>query len=192
MPGNASESKTELRRQVRALLERLDATGRGAASAHVCELLKKQDVWNRAQSVLFYAPLPEELDIWPLTREALAAGKIVGLLRFDSFQHSYAACRIRNTDNDLRAGRYGIREPNEHCPALPLRQLDLILVPGMAFDLQGRRLGRGKGIYDRLLSLVRGETCGVAFDEQIVPEVPIEPHDLPVKSVLTPTRWVKC
>jgi 5-formyltetrahydrofolate cyclo-ligase len=69
--------------------------------------------------------------------------------------------------------------------------LDFILVPGVAFDLSGRRLGRGKGYYDRLLKQTRGTTCGVAFDEQIVGEIPVEPHDLNVNCILTPTRWIE-
>ena len=72
-----------------------------------------------------------------------------------------------------------------------LNRLDFILVPGVAFDLHGRRLGRGRGYYDILLAKVRGTTCGVAFDEQIVREVPVEPHDSDVNCILTPTRWIE-
>ena len=68
-------------------------------------------------------------------------------------------------------------------------RLDLVLVPGVAFDLHGRRLGRGRGYYDRLLSQVGGRTCGVAFDEQVVSEVPVEAHDVLLNCILTPTRW---
>ena len=68
---------------------------------------------------------------------------------------------------------------------------DLILVPGVAFDLHGRRLGRGKGFYDQLLAAVRGTTCGVAFEQQMVREVPVEPHDIHLNSILTPTRWIE-
>jgi 5-formyltetrahydrofolate cyclo-ligase len=67
----------------------------------------------------------------------------------------------------------------------------LVLVPGVAFDSHGRRLGRGKGFYDQLLAFVRGTKCGVAFDEQIVPEIPIEPHDVRLNCILTPTRWIE-
>ena len=82
------------------------------------------------------------------------------------------------------------REPNDRCALVPLNTLELVLVPGTAFDSRGHRLGRGKGFYDQLLSQVRGQTCGVAFDEQIVPEVPIEPHDVRLNYLLTPTRWM--
>ena len=67
----------------------------------------------------------------------------------------------------------------------------MILVPGVAFDLHGRRLGRGKGFYDQLLAGVRGTTCGVAFDVQVVRELPQEPHDARVNCILTPTRWLE-
>jgi 5-formyltetrahydrofolate cyclo-ligase len=67
----------------------------------------------------------------------------------------------------------------------------LILVPGVAFDLRGGRLGRGRGYYDRLLSGLQGYRCGVAFDEQIVDRVPLEPHDASLNCILTPSRWVE-
>ena len=88
-------------------------------------------------------------------------------------------------------GHFGIREPRSHCARFPSDQLDLILVPGVAFDLHGRRLGRGKGYYDQLLGALRGTTCGVAFDQQIVDEIPVEPHDVRLDCILTPTRWVE-
>jgi 5-formyltetrahydrofolate cyclo-ligase len=61
----------------------------------------------------------------------------------------------------------------------------------VAFDLHGRRLGRGKGFYDRLLARTRGTKCGVAFDEQIVAKITVEPHDAQVNCLLTPTRWIE-
>jgi 5-formyltetrahydrofolate cyclo-ligase len=61
----------------------------------------------------------------------------------------------------------------------------------VAFDVHGHRLGRGKGYYDQLLRGLGGTTCGVAFDQQIVGEIPVEPHDVRVNCVLTPTRWIE-
>jgi 5-formyltetrahydrofolate cyclo-ligase len=185
------ESKAALRQQMRAQLRNMDPAQRTSDSARACALIKSQTVWRKAQTILFYAPLAEELDVWPLTGEALAAGKIVALLRFDSGTDEYVACRIQNPAGDMQDGKFGIREPNERCPILPVDELDLVLVPGVAFDMHGRRLGRGGGIYDRLMELASGTTCGVAFDEQIVPEIPTEAHDINVKCLLTPTRWIK-
>ena len=72
-----------------------------------------------------------------------------------------------------------------------MNRLDLVLVPGVAFDLQGRRLGRGRGFYDRLLADVDGIKCGIAFDEQMVNEVPAGPPDVRLNFILTPTRCVE-
>ena len=162
---------------------------RAAASLQLCALLEKQELWQKAQSILFYAPLPDEPDIWQLLLDSIARKKTVLLPRFEVEQGHYSACLIRDVSRDLRAGKFGIREPVETCEKIPLNRLDLILVPGIAFDLQGHRLGRGKGFYDRLLATLHGPTCGVAFDQQIVERIPIEPHDIRLNYILTPTRW---
>ncbi|HWD92353.1 MAG TPA: 5-formyltetrahydrofolate cyclo-ligase [Verrucomicrobiae bacterium] len=185
------ENKSTLRQQIRARIKSLPPDQRAAASAQACARLEQQPVWERAQLVFFYAPLPGELDIWPLLRDGLAAGKTIALPRFDSATGRYVACQITDIAQDLSAGQYGIREPGGHCIAIPSNRLDLILVPGVAFDAYGRRLGRGKGFYDQLLESVRGRTCGVAFDEQIVEAVPVEPHDVHLNCILTPTRWIE-
>ncbi len=181
--------KNKLRARIREELKKMPPERRAAASVEACARLTQQEIWQKAQSVLFYAPLPGELDLWPLLMNALAAGKTVSLPRFDAEQKGYMACHIRNAAKDLREGEFGIREPGESCERISLNRLDLILVPGIAFDLNGYRLGRGKGYYDRLLAEASGPTCGVAFDEQIVSQIPTEPHDVRLNCILTPTRW---
>ena len=215
------DSKSTLRQHVRQKLLAMTEAQRAGASAQARELLKAQLQWREARSILFFAPLAEELDVWPLVGEALGAGMRVFLPRFVNTGEKplkrfgdprrpadtqlkqgvnergltpgsgrYVVCEIRDLEKDIRLGQFGIREPVGACAELPLNRLDLILVPGVAFDLHGRRLGRGKGFYDTLLAVVRGTTCGVAFDEQIVGEVPVEPHDVHVNCILTPTRWI--
>jgi 5-formyltetrahydrofolate cyclo-ligase len=188
---NIAEAKGFLRKEIRARLVGLTPAQRAAASSHACALLEKQAVWKQAKVIFFYAPLPEELDIWPLVRDSTAAGKTVALPRFDSATQRYVACQIEDLSKDLAHGQFGIREPGGHCIAVPPNRLDLILVPGVAFDVHGRRLGRGKGFYDQMLASVRGTTCGVAFDEQIVEAIPVEPHDVHLNCILTPTRWIE-
>jgi 5-formyltetrahydrofolate cyclo-ligase len=184
-------AKNVLRGQVRARLEQMSAEERAAASALARQLLAQQTRWREARTLLFFAPLPEELDVWPLLGEALAGGKVVTLPRYDPQTRQYCACEIRHPERDLRPGQFGILEPAGNCPQFVLNRLDFVLVPGVAFDLRGCRLGRGKGFYDRLLPAVRGLTCGVAFDEQIFRELPAAPHDVHVNCILTPTRWVE-
>lgn len=183
--------KASLRSQVREKLKRMPATTRELDSARARSILEQQPIWKDAHSLLFFAPLPDELDIWPSIAVGLNAGKQIFLPRFVPQTQSYAACQIKSAETDLKLGQFGIREPTDSCPEIPLNRLDLILVPGVAFDLHGRRLGRGKGYYDKLLAVVRGKTCGVAFDEQIVQAVPVEPHDILLNCILTPSRWIQ-
>ena len=161
------------------------------ASIQVCSRLKQQAVWQSAELILFFAPLPGEVDIWPLLAEALKAGKTAALPRFDSTANAYVACRVENPDHDLVRGKLGIREPGALCSQIIPPKVDLVLVPGVAFDLNGHRLGRGKGYYDQLLASLRGRKCGVAFDQQVLDEVPTEAHDVRLDYLLTPTRWAE-
>jgi 5-formyltetrahydrofolate cyclo-ligase len=98
---------------------------------------------------------------------------------------------VRNLETDVVTGQFGIREPVTGCGAEALKRLDLILVPGVGFDSCCRRLGRGKGFYDQILAVVEGRKCGVGFDEQIVDGIPLEPHDIALDCILTPTRWIE-
>ncbi len=190
MRADVTQLKNELRRQLRAELRKLPDRERTAASAQACDLLQQQPVWLKARTALLYAPLPDELDIWPLVKESLTDGKVVALPRYDPKQHSYAACRVQNLEVDLAVGKFGIREPVARCPVVPLNKLDFILVPGVGFDLDGHRLGRGQGYYDRWLTSVRGTKCGLAFDQQVGIKIPAEPHDIRLDYLLTPTRWL--
>jgi 5-formyltetrahydrofolate cyclo-ligase len=183
------EAKAALRAMVRERLKLVSPTHRVTESAQLCARLKASEIWRAAKSVLFFAPLPDEPDLWPLLEFALHEKKLAALPSYDAETNSYIARRIAEPLADLVAGKFGIREPAGHCAAVALNQLDLLLVPGVAFDSGGQRLGRGKGYYDRLLALTNGATCGVAYDEQIVPLVPAAPHDVKLNRILTPTRW---
>jgi 5-formyltetrahydrofolate cyclo-ligase len=179
--------KAALRQQVREGLKRLTAEQLAAGTLEISNRLQALPVWVSARTVLLFAPMPDEPDLWPALETALSAKK-VGLPRFSSQAQMYVAAQVRDVQGDVCSGKYGIREPNAACPIIPWVDIDLVIVPGMAFDERGRRLGRGRGYYDRILAEVRGLKCGVAFDEQIVAEVPAESHDVRVNLVVTPTR----
>ena len=185
------EEKAEARRRIRTELKRMSPAERSQASAKACALLFQQPIWKTARTVLLFAPLPTELDISPVLDTALVEGKVTALLRYDAHRQGYAPCRVHNKASDLQPGQLGILEPRPDCPELPLNQLDLALVSGVVFAVDGGRIGRGKGYYDRLLSSVSGVKCGVAFDQQMVPTVPLEDHDIRLDCILTPTRWLQ-
>jgi len=194
------ERKKALRNEIRARLRGMSESARRELSESATGTLDRQPIWNEARTILFYAPVDGEIDVWPMLLDALNHGKQAYLPRFletvDANQRSsrhgtYVICRITHAEKDVRIGKFGIREPVESCTQGQLNWLDLTLVPGIAFDLHGCRLGRGKGYYDRLLADVSGTKCGVAFDEQIVESLPTEPHDVRLNCILTPTRWIE-
>jgi len=188
MQPDIQEAKALLRKQIHDALQKISPAARTTSSVQIRDRLKEQAIWKNAGAVLFFAPLPDELDLWPLLEEALAAGKIATLPRFNPAGKNYVACRVQNVRSDIVTGQFGIREPAARCAGIPLKRLDLILVPGVAFDWHGHRLGRGKGFYDRLLAGTRGVKCGITCDGQMVNEVPAGPSDVRMNFILTPTR----
>jgi 5-formyltetrahydrofolate cyclo-ligase len=146
---------------------------------------------KRARAVLFYAAIAGEIDLSPVLEEGLRAGKAISLPRFVRETGAYDAFQIRDAAGDCAPGKLGISEPTAQCARFPLKRLDLVLVPGVGFDVAGCRLGRGQGFYDRLLAQISGIKCGVAFDQQLVERVPRERHDVRMNCILTPTRWLE-
>lgn len=182
--------KRALRGVLQARLLAVPAAVRAAEGARVVARLLERPEWRRAHRVMLFAPMPVELDVWPLAELALQEGRVLALPRYDSAGREYHAAEVSDLERDLVRGSFGIREPRPECAAYPLNRLDFVLVPGLGFDAGGRRLGRGKGFYDRLLASVRGTACGVAMDWQVMPAIPAEPHDRRVDCILTPSRWV--
>jgi 5-formyltetrahydrofolate cyclo-ligase len=178
-------SKEILRREARAL--RLAAPAFPAWSAALVARLRADRGWRDARRVGAFLPLPDEPDLRPLLAERLAAG---GFLAFPAVAENglWHWRELTSLHAAVRApGGLGVRQPPPSPPVDPLG-LDLILVPCRALDGRGHRLGRGQGIYDRLLAGLPGRTLAVLFHRQLVPEVPAEPHDVPLRAAVT-ERW---
>lgn len=190
MTSDLAQLKAQLRARITARAAQATPEQHAADSAAICKRLPQLPIWPRAGVVLFFAPLPTEPDIWPVLKLALAQGKVVGLPRHCAAEDTYRPYRILDADRDVAPGHFGIREPVAGCPALALDRIDLVLVPGVGFGLNGGRLGRGKGYYDRLLAKVSGIKCGVAFDWQIEPEIPLAPHDVAMDWLVSPAGCV--
>ena len=188
---NNQTAKTSLRKQISATLKNLPPEKRKADSENIRQRLKEHITFREAKSVLFFASLPEEVDLWPLLEETVNCGKIVALPGFDVDKQIYRSRHVKSLQVEILSGQFGIREPSPACIEIPLNDLDLVLVPGVAFDLCGNRLGRGKGFYDRLLESFRGHKIGIAFEEQVVDTVPSENLDVKMDAILTPARCIE-
>lgn len=184
-------AKAQLRDRMRGILRAVSAEQRAELSRLILKRLIELPDFRAAKNILFYIPLLGEPAIDSALNTITRDGVQAFLPRFCPDSRRYEAAAWISSDRMVR-GRFEVPEPDANCRSIPLNQLDFALVPGIAFDLAGRRLGRGKGYYDRLLAEVRGHKCGVAFDAQIVAEVPEGPHDVRVNSILTPTRWHLC
>jgi 5-formyltetrahydrofolate cyclo-ligase len=184
--------KKEARRQVGQAVRRLTAAERAEKSAAIRRRLNALPELRRAQAVMGFLPMPDELDTLPILADLLAAGKRVYVPR--TFVRERRMIPVRLADlGKLRQGEFGILEPEteETCA---VGELDFVIVPGRAFDRKGNRLGRGAGFYDEFMAKAgfRAIRCGVAFACQLLDEVPHTENDLPVAILVTENEMLRC
>jgi 5-formyltetrahydrofolate cyclo-ligase len=122
-----------------------------------------------------------------MIRRALAEGKRVVLPRVKGKE--LELLEIEDYDQDVAPGIWGIPEP-ERGRSMELKDIGLIVMPGAVFDVRGNRIGYGGGFYDKLLPLYTGRTIALAFELQIIPEVPAAAHDIPVHMIITEKRII--
>jgi 5-formyltetrahydrofolate cyclo-ligase len=166
----------------------LSAVERASASSAVAAALESLPAWRSARTVALYSAMGFEVDAAEVARRAHAAGKRLVWPRLAPAGPAmeFAACAI----SDLVAGPARALEPPASAPAVPSAEIDLVVVPGVAFDPRGVRLGRGRGHYDATLAGLRGRAflVGLAFESQVVADVPSEPHDQRLDAVVTEAR----
>ena len=153
----------------------------------IADRLFKLNEYKNASTILFYASFDGEVETVEMIEEAMKDGKIVGLPRTDRKINEIVPMKIGALEDELEQGSYGIAEPPENSESLDLEKINMVIVPGVAFDKENRRLGRGGGYYDRFLSKISGSipTVGLAFDFQIVENLPFSAeYDIPVSAVL--------
>lgn len=179
-------AKESLRRMMRAGLRELTPARIEADSAKIRTRLATADEWMNSPCILGFVALATEPDLLTLLSSAATTGHVVALPRWNAGTGSYEAAEFP-LDGSLVPGPFGVLEPPRYSPTVPFERLDLIVVPGLAFDRYGRRLGRGKGFFDRLLvKAERARRWGVAFDQQLVTEVPCALHDVHMHLIVTP------
>jgi 5-formyltetrahydrofolate cyclo-ligase len=180
--------KKEIRKKVLAARDSLLPEQRSSKSREIEERLFSLPEFKSARTVMFFASFRSEVDTIPMIRRALASGKRVVLPRVKGKE--LELFEIGNVDGDVSPGAWGIPEPQGSAP-VKLDELDVIIVPGAAFDERGNRLGYGAGFYDKLLSAFTKPSVAIAFEEQIVPNVPADPHDVPVQKIVTEKRIIE-
>lgn len=179
--------KKEIRKQVLDARDSILPARRTTKSREIEERLFSLAEFMSAHAVLFFASFRSEVETGTMIRRALASGKRIILPKVKG--KKLELFEIKNFDKDVSPCIWGIPEPQESAP-VTLDQIDVIVVPGAAFDEHGNRLGYGAGFYDKLLSEFTKLTIAVAFEEQIVPKIPTDPHDVPVRKIVTEKRVI--
>ena len=183
-----SDKKT-LRRYYSGLRNALSDTERSEASRKICEAIRSLDEYGRAECVAAFSALGAEPDLSLLFSE-----KRLFLPRFNAEKGVYEMVYVSDASRDLVTGKYGIAEPRRELEAAGIdwcRENLLYLVPAVACDFQGVRLGRGGGYYDRLLENCRMPAIGVIFDCQLAERLPAEEHDVRLAVAVTEKRCLK-
>ncbi|MBC8325704.1 MAG: 5-formyltetrahydrofolate cyclo-ligase [Verrucomicrobia subdivision 3 bacterium] len=176
------ERKSAVRAEMSAI--RIRPEERTAASAAACNRLRDSKEFRSADTILIYAPLPDELDVSPLMTDE----KRFCFPRYQA-NRLYVAAQVASK-RELIPGKFGILEPPSDATEILAGEIALVILPGVAFDENCRRLGRGRGFYDRWLIDIAGHKIGVGFDHQLIDAVPCELHDVKLDSVVTPGRWL--
>lgn len=171
--------KKTLRGEVRRLKLLYTSTQLAQMSASVIQKLKLNTHFQTAQTICIYNSLPDEVDTHALIEELKLQKRILlpSIQDGDIVLHEYAS------SDALAEGHYGIQESQGRA-FTDFDSIDLVVVPGMAFDAHGNRLGRGKGYYDRLLPKVRAHKIGLCFDFQYVERIPHDIHDVKMDEVI--------
>lgn len=181
-------SKEEIRKRIGELLKQQKEEQRLLKSRVIAEQVINLQGFQKAKAIVFYASFAGEVDTFGLMKKALELDKTVVLPCIVPAAKKLELRRIRNLDNDLEYGPYNIRQPkSDKTDLVSFKQVDFVIVPGVAFDRSNNRLGRGAGYYDRFLASLSSDvfSVGLAFDFQIIERLPIDLHDVPVKRVIS-------
>ncbi|MBR3796474.1 MAG: 5-formyltetrahydrofolate cyclo-ligase [Clostridia bacterium] len=182
--------KEALRAKMRAKRRALTAQEQNEAAQAVMRRLEGFEPFCRARCVMAYMACRGEMSVLSAMEAILRSGKTLALPRCEA--PGVMTARQIARFSQLVPGAHGILEPDSGCALIAPEEIDLILVPGTAFDAQGGRLGQGGGYYDRFLSRTRALRVGVCHRFALLERVPVEAHDLHMHVILTPGGMIDC
>ncbi|HWE02711.1 MAG TPA: 5-formyltetrahydrofolate cyclo-ligase [Tepidisphaeraceae bacterium] len=180
------KSKAAVRRELKALLGALSPADRHRKGVAACGHLIATPEFQSAHVVMLYLATPEEVDTAPLALKCWQAGKTVVVPKVSWDQRRMLPVEINSLQTGITTSEHHIREPIAGKP-IPTNLIDMVIVPGVGFSKNGYRIGRGMGFYDRFLALpdFSGVSCGLAFAEQVIDDVPVLDHDMPLSMLST-------
>jgi 5-formyltetrahydrofolate cyclo-ligase len=189
-----SSDKKIIRRKILIKRDTLAEEVRKEKDAAIRQRLIRLPEFTDAKTILFYASFRSEVDTSEMIKISLSHGKQAVLPKVDKENKKLKLYEIKAM-SELMQGYMGISEPSVSEEKLTgLDNIDLIIIPGAAFDVSGNRLGYGAGFYDRLLGGMKNKIpiIAPAYEEQVVDDIPSEPHDVKVSKIVTDKRVIEC
>ncbi|MCK4468900.1 MAG: 5-formyltetrahydrofolate cyclo-ligase [Desulfobacterales bacterium] len=190
---NIKEKKREIREDMAKKLKEFSAGELIEKTREIEERLFEFANFLESKVVLLYMHANSEVVTNDIIKRCFESNKIVVLPAFDTTKHTMQLMRIDSLDSGLKPGPRGVPEPDpKHCKVVPIDCIDIAIIPGVAFDEKGGRIGSGKGYYDRLIPKLSITTrkVALALESQIIQQVPVESHDKHVDIVITEKRII--
>ena len=175
--------KHKIRKHIKTIISSYSELEKAEKSGIIKNRLFNEEEFKKAKVVMFYVSLKDEVNTLSMIDEAIKAGKKVCVPVIIKEDKRLIAGEIEDRNKDLEKQHFGIYQPKSgKVKEVPLENIDLVVVPGIAFDRSNVRLGRGHGYYDRFLCALsnKTKTIGLAFDSQVVENLPKDSHDIPV------------
>jgi 5-formyltetrahydrofolate cyclo-ligase len=185
------EEKTKLRSRFLAKRESLSEVIVKDLSCKISQKAFKFLLFQRSTKIAFYMAKGKEVSLSKAIGKSFVKGKKVYLPKTWLKERRLTFHRVYSF-SDLVPGPFGLLEPNPKNEEADLGSLEVIFIPGLAFDVKGYRLGYGGGFYDRVLRETRALKVGVCYSFQLVESLPVEPHDVPVDLILTESGIIRC
>jgi 5-formyltetrahydrofolate cyclo-ligase len=185
--------KEELRKEGIEIRKNLPESDLLEKSKQIKKRLYKMREFLQASTILFYVSYDNEVYTHEMIKENISGKKNVVVPITDAEKHCLILSKLKAWE-DLECSNYSILEPKKNCISeVSLDKIDLILVPGVVFDESGNRIGHGVGYYDKLLkNSKKAIHIGLAFEAQIVDNIPAEEHDVKVDKIVTEERIITC
>lgn len=185
--------KSELREEISKKVAALSATEISEKTKAIETRLFDFANFLESKIALMYVNNNGEVHTGNILRRTYDYGKIVVLPAFNAENYDMTLLKVDNLDKDLQEGPRGILEPDEtRCKIVPIERIDIAIIPAIALDEKGGRIGSGEGYYDRLIPRLAITTrkVALALEQQIVPQIPIESHDKHVDIIITEDRVI--
>ncbi|NMB96270.1 MAG: 5-formyltetrahydrofolate cyclo-ligase [Clostridiaceae bacterium] len=202
---NIDEKKSALRKRILDIRDSMPKSVVESKSNIIINRLMSMEVWKKSNVIMSYVNFRNEVITTDFINKSLLEGKRVAVplvAKLSTRGKAIIPCEIKSLDNDLEISNFGILEPKQGSRReIEKKDIDLIIVPGIAFDTNKNRLGFGAGFYDRFLLSIKEEyvkinseadyvTIGIAFEEQMVEAVPTEAYDIPLDIIITEKRVI--